>query len=188
MPTKVATDFPVDHNSVVVDLGAYLGDWSAAIWNDYHPAILQAYEPVTSHYDECLAALPRDERIAVRQFGLGPRDEFVDIALDNDASSAYRPNADASLGHERIVLRRIDDFLPPLVDLLKVNIEGAEFDLFDHMIANDLVGRCRYMLIQWHSFMPDAAARLATIETGLLATHDLVHRVDWKWDRWERRD
>lgn len=70
---------------------------------------------------------------------------------------------------------------------MKVNIEGAEFDLLAHMIDTGLMERVKELQVQFHAFVPDAQQRLDDLRGGLGRTHEQSWCYDFLWENWSRR-
>ena len=73
------------------------------------------------------------------------------------------------------------------IDLMKVNIEGAEFDLLDRLLETDWVPRIRNLSVQFHEWHPDAPRRRRAIRAALSQTHDEVWCYPWVWELWRAR-
>ena len=68
------------------------------------------------------------------------------------------------------------------IDLLKVNIEGSEYDLMPHIIEEKLIERINNIQIQFHIFISDAELKRDKINNSLKKTH----KRDWcYWFVWE---
>ena len=72
------------------------------------------------------------------------------------------------------------------VDLMKVNIEGGEYELLEHLIAKGLVPRIRNIQVQFHEdVIPRAARRMERIQSSLAKTHHLTWQERFIWENWE---
>jgi len=75
-----------------------------------------------------------NDDIKVFEFGLGEKDEKVKISGDEDSSSIYSKNANKIL----VEIKEAEHFLTKKnidrIDLMKINIEGGEYKLLDHLI------------------------------------------------------
>src|SRR6185436_17590674 len=60
------------------------------------------------------------------------------------------------------------------VELIKINIEGSEYELLPHLVETGLVRQLRDIQVQFRDFVPDAASRMKTIQYQLAKTHDLA--------------
>ena len=73
------------------------------------------------------------------------------------------------------------------VDLIKINIEGDEYQLLNHMIDTGLVHLFKYIQIQYHSFIPDSVRLRNEITEKLKLTHHVQWCYDFIWESWERK-
>jgi hypothetical protein len=70
------------------------------------------------------------------------------------------------------------------VDLMKVNIEGAEFDLLDHMLEKGCMPMIGNLQVQFHRFVPNAPSRRRTLRSSLKLTHELTYEFYFVWENW----
>jgi hypothetical protein len=72
--------------------------------------------------------------------------------------------------------------------MMKVNIEGGEYELLDHLIDTGLICRVRDVQVQFHDdVLPDADRRMRAIQAGLSKTHTLLWQHEWIWECWRRK-
>lgn len=119
------------------------------------------------------------------RFGIGARNETIALSLDENASSAYKASSKKIDGR----LCKASDFLKKenikKIDLIKINIEGGEYDLLDHLIEADLIKDIRALQIQFHDFVPDAVKRVQAIRRQLKKTHVCTYSYPFVWENWE---
>ena len=71
------------------------------------------------------------------------------------------------------------------VDLAKINIEGAEYDLLDDLLDSGCITVFRNLQVQFHDFVVEnAAARMHAIQQRLAATHELTWQYPFVWENW----
>ncbi len=179
-------DYDLGPGSIVFDVGGYTGQWASDIHAMYGCTV-HVFEPVPAFADAIARRFARNPRIVVHPFGLGASNGEIALAVDADRSSAFRDGGTAVTG--RIVAAA--DFLAsgdfPRVDLLKVNIEGGEYDLLEHLLREGLMGRFQDVQVQFHDFFPEAAARRERIQAGLAASHALTWEYPFVWENWRRK-
>ena len=73
----------------------------------------------------------------------------------------------------------------PVLDLVKVNIEGGEFELLDRMYEVGLLAKTRTVLVQFHEFGPDAYRARRRIRRHLSERHRETWGYPWVWERWD---
>ena len=173
---------------MVLDVGAYDGAWAQGIV-DRSGAQVYAFEPDPTSLRKLHARFPAGGRVAVLDYGLSGADRTVDLALDGPGSSVS--DGGGMFGTARVELRDVVGALDELgldaVDLLKVNIEGGEYDLFDRLVAAGRLGRMRYVSVQFHEWHPKAHARRAAARRALRVDHDEVWCYPWIWELWRAR-
>jgi len=74
------------------------------------------------------------------------------------------------------------------VDLIKINIEGGEYDLVPRMIESGIVNKCKIIRIQFHDWIPGAFAMRKKIVKELSKTHEVEWSFPLVWESWIRKD
>ena len=178
-------DYPLALRSVVIDAGGYKGEWAAAIAAKYGCTV-HVFEPVEEFAAQARRALARYPAAHVHDFGLAGHTREEPFLIAADGSSALRGD-----GNRRVTLCAAADVLRelgvPRIDLIKINIEGGEYELLDHLLDRGLVTLFENFQIQFHDFVPDAAARMDSILDRLSATHEPQWRYPFVWESWRRR-
>lgn len=179
-------NYALDACSCVFDVGAYHGDWAKTMLQRYH-CQLYAFEPVQRFYEIACKTLKPYPTAAVFPYGIAGRTEKVAITLQKDGSSVYA----SGLETEEIQIRSIVDVMDfitlPVIDLIKINNEGGEYDLLEEAIAKRYHRRFRNIQVQFHWMIPDAEARRARIRAALSRTHRLTYDYPFVWENWEVR-
>ncbi len=177
---------PLNKDSVVFDVGAYKGSWSDAIYRQYEPNIY-LFEPVKEQSTLLLSKYKNSPRIKVFSFGLAGEDKEAYIHYEGknkDSASAYGAN---KIG-EKIYMRSFDTVLKDLgiekVDLMKINIEGLEYELMESIIRHGLLKRVIHYQIQFHSFVDDSVRRRDAIQKELSLHYDLSYDFPFVWEGW----
>ena len=174
-------------DSVVVDAGGYHGEFAKTINNKYG-SIIFVLEPLQSLHENIETIFRLNPRVIPLNYALAARTEQADISLEGDASSLHT-NSGLT---EKIQCVDVQEFFETnnieTVDLLKLNIEGAEYDVLDRIIELDLLPRINNIQIQFHRFVPDCSRRREIIREHLSKTHNCVWDYDWIWEGWQLKD
>ncbi|MEM7512644.1 MAG: FkbM family methyltransferase, partial [Bacteroidota bacterium] len=72
------------------------------------------------------------------------------------------------------------------IDLIKINIEGGEFELLEAIIDAGWVDKIDNIQVQFHDFVPNARERMMEIQKKLSFTHELTYQYDFVWENWKR--
>lgn len=176
-------DYDLDENSLVFDLGGYEGQWASDIFSMYCCTI-HVFEPVTEFADRIEQRFYRNERIFVHKFGLSNENRVVEISVNRDSSSLYKSGN--HIADARLV--RAVDFMRQnhieRIDLMKINIEGGEYDLLEHLIDSGFIKNITNIQVQFHDFVPDADERTVMIQKELEVTHSLTYQYPFVWENW----
>lgn len=174
--------------SVVVDLGGYYGDFTAAIHEKYGCRVF-CFEPVAHFFGHCQRRFRHASAARVLNYAIGGENGTVKGVERADSSGLYATDGcgrwEAGMITMDVALEKIGEFG---ADLLAVNIEGSEFPLLEDMAKKDLVRRFKSILIQWHDCAPDAVNRYEVLQQILRKTHHLELYDGWMWQNWRRNE
>jgi FkbM family methyltransferase len=184
----ILVDVDVDDRSVVLDIGAYHGEWAEQVSQRYGSTVI-AFEPDPTSFPRLVERLAKHRNTRALGYGLGGREHEASLALAGPGSSIY--GANDAFGAANVQIRDVASVLDELgvdrVDLIKVNIEGGEYDLFDRLIETSWLRRMRLVSVQFHEWHPKAHSRRRRILRSLRATHEQVWNYPWVWEYWRRR-
>ena len=181
-------DVDVDDRSVVLDVGAYSGEWSEQVSQRYGSTVF-AFEPDPTSFPKLVERLAKHRNARALNYGLGGHDQAASLALAGPGSSIY--GANGAFGAAKVQIRDVALVLDELgidrVDLIKINVEGGEYDLFDRLIETSWLHRMRLVSVQFHEWHPKAHSRRRRILRSLRVTHEQVWNYQWVWEFWRRR-
>jgi FkbM family methyltransferase len=176
-------NYELDESSIVFDLGGYEGQWSSDIFSMYQCRIY-VFEPLPAYAANISARFRANQRISVHNYGLASEDQRSTLSVNGDASSTHKT------GQEIVDIRLISTsrFIAEnkidAIDLMKINIEGDEYDLLTYLIKSGLVSRIKNIQVQFHDFVPDAEIRMLEIQKQLSVTHELTYQYPFVWENW----
>jgi len=169
-------------DSIVIDAGGYRGEFTDIIHNKYNCSV-HIFEPIKSMFDALESKFSSNPKIIINQLGLSNSTKKDIIYLDNDGSSLY-----GSGNSETIQCIDISKYLRSnkiqSVDLLKLNIEGSEYDVIERLIDQKMLSTIKNLQVQFHRFIPDCDTRRMAIHKQLSKTHTLAWNYDWIWESW----
>jgi len=179
-------NYKLNEDSVVFDVGGYEGGWSQNISNKYNCNIY-IFEPITEYYNNIVNKFKDNTKVKVFNIGLSNEDSEGYISRDGDASSIHTTTDE--LG-DKVILRNINSFMEDeslhKVDLIKINIEGSEYDLLDNIIHNNNQIKFTNLQIQFHkNIIPEWVNRRNHIRDELSKTHHLTYDYSFVWENWE---
>ncbi|HNT36303.1 MAG TPA: FkbM family methyltransferase, partial [bacterium] len=178
--------YDLREDSVVFDLGGYEGAWASDIFSRY-VCTIYVFEPVAQFVAEIRRRFARNPKIGVYDFGLSDRDQEASLSISSSSSSLFKSGGKV----ERIRLRQASAFMKEKgishVDLMKINIEGGEYDLLEHLLDVGFIEHITNLQIQFHDFVPQSRQRMEVIQRRLSETHELTYRFPFIWENWQRK-
>jgi FkbM family methyltransferase len=158
--------FFADHlapHSTVLDLGLNTGEFALPLIQRYGCRVV-GVEPAS----EPLERLRAPANLEVEQAAMAEHDGTVELF-----SAEWYPTSVGELGQDRIAsvrglrLETLLDRCAPRIDLMKVDIEGAEFGMFDTTPDTQL-DRIDQMTVEFHDFLdPSRRAHVEAIHARL---------------------
>jgi len=177
--------YELNANSLVLDLGGFQGEWAAQIYERYACQI-QIFEPVPEFYEFIQSRFSDNPKITSHCYGLGSKDETLEICISKDASSIYGTDGEKQKIQLTNVHKWFKNQIDKDVDLMKINIEGGEYDLLEHMHAMGDLLKVKHFQIQFHSWAPQAQKRYKVIHQYLKQTHQMTWCYPFVWENWSR--
>jgi hypothetical protein len=157
-----------------MDIGGYAGQWASDIFSKYCCRVA-IFEPVDQFANDIRTRFAINDRMCVYQYGLGgfSREETISICGTN--SSIF--DVAEWLANENITS----------VQLMKINIEGAEYELLERLIDTGLVNVVDNIQVQFHNISRDSSERMKSIQTSLVRTHTPTYQYRFVWENWKRK-
>ena len=181
-------DYPLNENSIVIDVGGFHGDFAHAMTERFGCRVL-LFEPMPLFAEQCRERFGRNHRVSVYDFGLGERDEVLSLSNSSDASSFFvgqqsGPTVTAQLRDVSAVWRELD---LTHVDLMKINIEGGEYPLLRRMLECRLLQQVDHVQVQFHDFVDDAKQQRDDLRLQMAQTHDETWCYTFVWENWSQK-
>jgi FkbM family methyltransferase len=149
---KESVNFPLTRESVVFEIGGYVGRWAKEISERYDP-YLYVFEPQTWAYIRLEQALIGYPKAQIFNFALGVTEgTFPMNQWETDGCSFVHSQPGKMTGEGKML--RMGKFLRDSevdhIDLCLMNIEGYEFTLIPYMIRNRIFDRIHYFMCEFH--------------------------------------
>lgn len=168
-------EYDLKPEDVVIDVGAYRGEWASQIFCRYGCKLI-VIEP-----GPWIVGLPIGEVINK-------------AASDHEGTLRFGGAYYYSSEHEEptheypcfdinSLLSKYDE-----IALVKINIEGGEYSLLDHIIKAGLHGRLRNLQVQFHCIEGEPFEDwYDRIQKQLSETHELSWFYPFCWENWRRK-
>lgn len=193
-------NYPLNKDSIVFDVGGYVGEWTEDIYNKYNCNI-HNFEIVDEYIKDMKEKFKRNKKIIIHNFGLGNETKEIDVAFDGEGSSVFKKyNRKKTI---RAQIKDIKEFVEEnnieRIHLIKMNIEGAEYELLDRIIDSDLINKIDNLQIQFHKIykdylywqpfytIPSIKKRRKAIQKKLEKTHYISYNYSFVWEGWRKK-
>jgi len=184
---KLRLDYNLNENSVVFDLGGYEGQWASDIFSKYLSSIY-IFEVVKEYADKIDERFKYNKKIKIFPNGLYTKNCVKKMILSDNSTGEFRKDG------SEIEVDMVDfmDFIVKEdiknIDLMKINIEGGEYELLEYIIETGFIKNIKNIQIQFHNFFPDAEKRMKNIQGKLAITHKTTYQYEFVWENWELKE
>ena len=179
----------LNKDSIVLDIGGYTGVWASQILEKYDCQIY-ILEPVPDFYEKLKQRFMKCPRVLSKMVGVSPDvDKELTINLDGDATLCLD---DSPFGTTTIHLSPIEKILEDLnieeVDLVQINIEGAEYAVLKEWLRSGTINRFKKLQIQFHQVAGiDYLSERSYIQNKLAEIGYIkVFDYPFVWESWEK--
>ena len=185
---KLSLDYDFTNKSIVFDVGTYTGSFTEKIVNRFD-CIVYAFEPKNEYFNYLMNKFKKNNNVRIFNFALS---NFTGTAQISDigAGSSIIERVENS-DYETINVVSFVDFLKMeninSIDLLYLNIEGSEYDLFTNIFENNYQNKINHFQIQFHNFVNQAKQKRREIRKVLKITHECKFNFPFIWERWDKK-
>ena len=141
--------FPEKINpKVIFDIGANIGITSIYLAKTYPEATIYSFEPLKDNFDILSRNASQFENIKVYNLGLGKKNGSFKIYMSDDKNNyggvSFYSEVEGNSGQycEECEVKNVNDFIEEYdiasIDLIKIDTEGAEFDILTSFNQNYL--------------------------------------------------
>lgn len=181
-------DYPLNEESIVLDLGVYNGEFSKKIIDKYNCRVY-GFEPVGDFFCRALKNLGHYSNFKLFNYGIGGSNRIENICLNGDSTSIYDP-----LNHitfqEEIEIRSIKDVMEELsfvsIDLIKINVEGMEYEILECLLECEYIRLFKAIQVQFHECVPNCYDRRSKIVERILETHEITYAFPFCWESFHK--
>lgn len=175
-------EFKLDPTSVVIDAGCHKGCWTREITRRYDCWVI-GYEPIPEFWRQAIEN--QTEKVTIYQCGIGSSDHEAIFEVRGDSTTEYGAKEGVETCTATVVdVAHLKHMHPSLI---KINIEGGEYDLLNRMLWCGLAQVTPDILVQFHTNIELYEQRYENIAHQLSETHELTFKEMFIWECWHRR-
>lgn len=143
---------------IIIDAGACRGEWMDEKYET--ESLFYCFEPLSIHFEQLSGAYAHKDNVVLEQKAIGAFNGMADIFFGNTlegqvywgatiVTDKYNQEPDDS-----IQVVKLSDYwkqhINAPVDLLKMNIEGAEYDVLEDLLDTGIINQFGTILYQDH--------------------------------------
>jgi FkbM family methyltransferase len=182
---QLRVTYPLSKDSLVIDVGGFTGDWAMRMYCLYS-CFIDVYEPHPELSSQCMLNFRGNSKVNTYAAGLGGETGMLSFYGDNMNASVYKKDTQAVI---HVPIQKTSTlfnkkYSNKQIDLLKINIEGSEYDMLPDLIANYDMKKITDIQIQFHNCVPNFAEKRAQITEDLSKTHKMVWNHDYIFESW----
>ena len=171
---------------IVLDVGGYHGNWAQRM-TELYGVTVHAFEPHPRFIQHMQDRFSDRADVHVHGYAIGSKAGKLDLSDDENASSALVSSGQTVSGDIRKVADVFEDLALREIAVVKMNIEGGEYDLLPALIATGLIAHINRLTVQFHQYTDAEVGARNKIREGLAKTHECVWDYPFIWEEWVRK-
>jgi len=172
---------------LVLDIGSYLGEYTEKVLKKNSRLTFWLYEPIPEYYSVCVKRFKNSKNVAVHQKAISADGRNFQMQIDGLRSRQESVNFLEGISIKSISIQEIFDSVTE-IELIKMNIEGMEYECLEQLIRTDSLIKAKHLLIQFHNFENEAQNRRDIIRKQIAGDFNNLYTFEWVWELWIRKE
>ena len=181
-------NYNLNKNSIVFDLGGYHGTFAESIYDKFNCNVY-VFEPYKPFFDIINQKFENNTKVRVFNYGIYDQTSKVKFDAIDDGSTIVdftQRNLD-DINFFEVEVKSFkevyDELNIDVIDLLKINVEGAEYMILKHIFENNYAKKIKNFQVQFHSIL-NSEQLLEEVRKQLSKTHKQDWNYQWVWESW----
>lgn len=157
---------PLPEQPVIIDCGANIGMASLYFAHRYRGCQVMAFEPDPEAFSMLSQNTAALDGVTVHNVALGLREGMIDFYVQRELPGSLRMSGikERQLSGTTITVDcvKLSSVIPAKVDLLKIDVEGMEWEILDDLEASGAIDGVQALAIEYHHHLPPERDDLAT--------------------------
>ena len=181
---KLKYRIKLNSNGLVIDLGGYVGDFTSKMLKLNPKMSFLIFEPVPSFFKTCMSRFSKNQNVSVLPYGVTSNGRSIDLKIDGPRTRTNKLDGNSIFASKSIteILDNLDQ-----VELIKMNIEGLEYECLLSIIRSGSIKKINYLLVQFHNFCIEDEDNYAEITQLISEDFIRVFSYKWKWELWQKK-
>lgn len=181
----------LDTDSIVIDIGAFEGEFTEKILDKYDcfAIAIEPTDAIEKLYNKSYHLVVGGKLLMVKE-AAWLHDGEIEMGGENFWVGMYAQDHRQKFPCFDIAEYMADnmDGIPHRIDLVKINIEGGEYQVLRHLINNQVQFHIKNFQIQFHLVEgQDSEKEYREIADMLSGTHELQWRYPFVWESWKSK-
>ena len=148
---------------------------------------IDIYEPHPFLAAICKRNFGRNPKVNLYPEALADSDGELTLYGDGQNSSFFKTGRSRHIVEAKKASRVFNERYPKRIDLLKFNVEGAEYIILPDLLENYDMTRIVNIQIGFHNHVQGHQQMRKDIQTNLSKTHSKTWGYDYIFENWERK-
>lgn len=182
--TVIFKNIMLNKDSVVIDGGGFNGEFTDEILKKtFHKIYI--YEPDTNFYNDLLKKYKFEKKVEILNLALFNKEQTINLSKNSNASSIMENSEDGTKVKAVDISKEFKKYKD--IDLLKLNIEGAEYDVISRLIETQEINKVKYLLVQFHKEHDLDGLKFQNINLEILKNYNIVFNYKYVWSLFIRK-
>ena len=176
----------LNSESVVIDGGGYEGEFIDNVLINFGSEV-ESYEPLEKEFNNLNNKYINNDKVKIYNFAIFSKN--TDLYLNQEGISSYIVKD--KHGKNTIKIKAIDIVeiinKKKKIDLLKLNVEGAEYDILNRIIKTNNLNNIKSFLIQYHKSIKNSVELRTEIRSEFKKNNFIeVFNYEFVWEYWRK--
>ncbi len=176
----------LNSQSVVIDGGGYEGEFIDNVLINFGSEV-ESYEPLEREFKNLNKKYINNDKVKIYNYAIFSKS--ADLYLNQEGISSYIVKD--KHGKDTIKINAIDIVeiinKKKKIDLLKLNVEGAEYDILNRIIESNNLSNIKSFLIQYHKSIKNSVELRTEIRSEFKKNNFIeVFNYDFVWEYWKK--
>ena len=183
---KLYKNLYLKKNDLFLDVGSYKGEVINKI-RDLYDCNIIGFEPEKSNFNYLEQKFKKYKHIKIYDYGLSnfTGESYLFTDYGNSSLSLNRNNNKAGL---KVKIKNISEFIREqnikVINVLKLNVEGAEYEILNELINTGYIKNIKVLIIQFHLINDFSKLHRLNIIKKLEKTHNNKFSYYFVWEKW----
>ena len=182
--TLIFKNIILNKDSVIIDGGGFNGEFTDEILKkNFHKIYI--YEPDTNFYNDLLKKYKFEKKVEILNLALFDKEQIITLSENSNASSIMENIEDGTKVKAVDISKEFKKYKN--IDLLKLNIEGAEYNVISRLIETQEINKVTYLLVQFHKEHDLDGSKFEKINLEILKNYIIVFNYKYVWSLFIRK-